>query len=238
VADDEDEKIRRNLVAASFLTIVSAWFDIPFIKLAIKALDSDVVAIPEWRLWVAGLSVFAYLLYRYRFSKEGNAYVYAVLEEVRKQHFLKVGSFVERQAQRFERTGAEHKIFGGALSSYLASAKEEWQSDHPEDAGKGNTTLSVVIHERKSTIWDMTISIRVNRKLVNGVTLKKELQAVPLSKPTVRLSWAMSSFAWLHTLGFSEASVRNVIPVWMATVAIFVFIWRICQGYSMLWLGG
>jgi len=238
LAYDEDDKIRRNLVAASFLTIVSAWFEIPFLKLAVKSLDSEAVAIPEWRLWSAGLSVFVYLLYRYRFSKEGHAYVYSVLDEVRKQLFFKVGSFVEQKAKVFSLSGKEPEIFGGVLSQAIAGCTEEFLREYPHEDGAKPSEISVTVLDRKENVWDISLGISVTYRLPDGATLLKQRSGLMLPKPSPAISILLNAWAWLHTLSYSEASVRNVFPIWMATIAIFVFIWRISQSYFVLWGGG
>lgn len=68
VIDDEDSKIRRNLVAYSAAVIASAFFQVGFLDLIKEFVPSALGDIPAWKAIAGGLSVLIYLLVRYRWS--------------------------------------------------------------------------------------------------------------------------------------------------------------------------
>ena len=233
MADDEDDKVRRNLVAASFLTILAAWLDIPLAKLAFKLLENDAGPVLEWKLWVVVLTVFAYLLIRYRFSREGFAYVQSVRDEFRKNLFLKSGWFVDRNLQKFARTGVEHPIFHGELSKRLLDTSEAFSDEYPYEDQSQKPTITARISDRGEKKWDMSFAVRGEVQSLERVKFSREFVPCKLNPPSKLVQMLIEGWAWMHTLGFSEASVRNVFPVWLATGAICTVFWRVFRAYAV-----
>ncbi|RZL66416.1 MAG: hypothetical protein EOP81_00140 [Variovorax sp.] len=72
--DDEDGKIRRNLVAASAIVLLLAWLDLPLDQLAERLLGTNKnttpISLEAERVWIAAIALLAYLALRFRFSTE------------------------------------------------------------------------------------------------------------------------------------------------------------------------
>lgn len=73
--DDEDSKIRRNLVTASAIVIVTAWLDVSVPDILERVFSLKAPAVPAleiaaWKVWSAILAVLLYFVWRYRWSDE------------------------------------------------------------------------------------------------------------------------------------------------------------------------
>jgi hypothetical protein len=72
--DDDEQKIRRNLVVFSVAIILVAWFDIPITSLASSILRTNgstpPVHISSLKAWWAALAILSYLAFRFRFTSE------------------------------------------------------------------------------------------------------------------------------------------------------------------------
>ena len=69
--EDEDSKIRRNLMAVSTLIVLAWWLQAPLDKISEKLLGlTDVAPNFQWRAWLAALLALAYFCLRFRFSTE------------------------------------------------------------------------------------------------------------------------------------------------------------------------
>lgn len=67
--DDEDAKVRKNLVTYSALVVLASFFEISLLDL-INKIGWTTRNIPEWKAITAGLACLVYLLARYRWSKD------------------------------------------------------------------------------------------------------------------------------------------------------------------------
>jgi hypothetical protein len=66
--DDSDDKIRRNLVAASAIVIGATALGIPFDAVLNKLVDTRHADVAAHRVWAVGLAILAYMAARYRFT--------------------------------------------------------------------------------------------------------------------------------------------------------------------------
>jgi hypothetical protein len=234
LVDDEDNKVRRNLVAASVLTILAAWLDIPLVKIAFKLIDADASSAQEWKILAAGLAAFVYMLMRFRFSTEGFAYVQSVRDEYQKSLYLKSGWLVEYYSRKFIRGGSEHAIFGGGLSAAMRDVRKCFAEEHPDEKSSQISSLKVRVSARGTDTWDFSIEVTSWVQVLGRASSSREFAPFKLRPPGEIFEKLVEVWAWAHTLSFSEASVRNVFPVWMATVAICIFLWRIGLAYTSL----
>ncbi len=66
--DDDDEKVRRNLVVFSSLILASTWLGHPELWLVTQLLTPDAGRPPAWKVTTLALAVLVYLTARYWFS--------------------------------------------------------------------------------------------------------------------------------------------------------------------------
>ena len=115
--DDEDTKIRRNLLVVSSAILLTSWLDVPASSLFEKLFGGVHPQSEIWKFLVAELSVLIYLAIRYRFSSEGEGYVMASEEEWNKFRCFKSVDLTVARAHQFEKTGKEPSIFSNQLSA-------------------------------------------------------------------------------------------------------------------------
>ena len=70
MAEDDDDKTRRNLVAFSAVAIFSAYLELPLAQVWTRLLGTDLKLDPS-RVCGAALLLLGYLLLRYVFSEDG-----------------------------------------------------------------------------------------------------------------------------------------------------------------------
>lgn len=68
--DDDDGKIRRNLIVVCVGILVAAWLQFPAPSL-FGALSPDLSDTPIDRFWALGFALIGYLSWRYKFTEEG-----------------------------------------------------------------------------------------------------------------------------------------------------------------------
>lgn len=91
--DDENTKIRKNLVAASSLMLIAMWLDIPYAALLSKISNGHQDHVSPLRLFAVGQSVLVYLGLRYRFSDQWEHYV----QEFDREHLALTDSIFRRR---------------------------------------------------------------------------------------------------------------------------------------------
>ncbi|VTU30584.1 hypothetical protein H6CHR_03428 [Variovorax sp. PBL-H6] len=69
---DDGDKVRRNLVVASSITMLLAWLQVPLVSVVDRLFGTKAEGYSPtaWRVWVAVLAVLMYLALRFRFSHE------------------------------------------------------------------------------------------------------------------------------------------------------------------------
>jgi len=66
--EDEDSKVRRNLVVFSTMILVVTFLQVQPVKLIQEALKLQDLGIPPWKTWVMVALTLAYLRYRFNTS--------------------------------------------------------------------------------------------------------------------------------------------------------------------------
>lgn len=115
--DDDDNKVRRNLVVASALVLGAAWLQVPLADAAEKLLGikPDGQTLSASRLLVAVIAVLLYLGLRYRFSREARHLRRAIRRERGLIHQRRAHKMLQRLAARFSRTGKDSLVFFNEL---------------------------------------------------------------------------------------------------------------------------
>ena len=117
--EDEDTKIRRNLVVVSAVIVVSAWLEIPFSSLLSKFLDSEAAPPEVYKFWTVGFAMMIYFGLRYTFSKEGGDYKSSIEKELLYFRDQKAHLLLQRQTRKFTRTGKDPQAFSEKLSELV-----------------------------------------------------------------------------------------------------------------------
>jgi hypothetical protein len=137
--DDDDTKIRRNLVVASGAVVVLTFLQVSFGDLAEFACRCQIhLHTAEWRIWTALLVVLFYLALRLRFSDSAQA----LAEALHAEYATRLPEGAKKMAlaalRKFEVRGASTKSLGFDLQPLLAAhlaRVEEAESALPKDGG-------------------------------------------------------------------------------------------------------
>lgn len=226
---DENDKIRRNLVMASTAIVISSWLDISLVGILKKYMEVNHVVDAESRVLVIGFVLMIYLLLRYNFSAEGNAYRFAFSDEIKKQTFSKVSRFTQRQADRYTKTGHESVIFGDGLKLARTHLALTPGFQKLLDGGV-RPYLKANIYEQGRTPWEHRFTFTAIFPNGQGGGGVGPAINVAIESKLQRLR--ISSWAWLHAYWYTEASITNAVPVFLAFAAISALWLKVIAGYA------
>jgi hypothetical protein len=215
--DDEDDKIRRNLVVVSGGVLLGFIAGLPEGALIERVLGAKDALNPA-RFWLAVLLVVLYLSYRYRFSRDwGNGWSRFNSEREDRAQWS-IQSSVHVAVARFCRGQRPSIKFAPALDSLrreLADAHASrsevdfagsWKT-YDATGGSGSTIVSVKWLVDGSTVQSRTVEFEY------------QLTKWQLSRHRI--------LAFGRTVLFSEPTAAHLMPVLFSVLAIGVVIWRI-----------
>lgn len=125
--EDTDDKVRRNVVVASALTLLGVFLELPLSAIGDRLLGSSASApLDARRIWIVVLLLLLYVGWRYWFSDTrltSWAFAKIELELFRKNLARRV---VQRAARRFTRTGRDSPTFADVLSKRCKARSAEF----------------------------------------------------------------------------------------------------------------
>lgn len=214
--EDEDSKVRRNLVMVSSTILLAAWLGIPISRLLEKALPGSGVTQEPWRFWVAEFAVLIYLAVRYRFAEEGWNYQTtgkAEFETILRQKILQLA---QERADSFTKNGEESSIFQGQLVNSVAEA-----SVRPDSTTRqGRPRVFVTLYEHKNPPWEFVVGVSFNWYGTDG-SLEGSHSGKPIEVLIYGLDRIQINFkSRLHFWTYSSASIQYLIPVILGLTAV------------------
>lgn len=234
--DDDDLKVRRNLVVYSAIILSLAWLDIPFSAIVGQFVRNDFPDIEGYRLWSIGLAVLAYLGIRYSFSAEGEKYRIDIDAEYKRLLVNKAMSSAQCQVNFFTWTGLEPLIFDGKLRDYVKARTEDMGNDFISRAHGIRPKIYLSMSDYRSAPWDFSMGAefvwdRKGRRV--GASSGSFAIDVKIAG-TYRL--LMSAYAKLHAVVYSASSIKYLAPVIFGLSATCVIVRRIFLSYAAAWL--
>lgn len=217
ILEDEDTKIRRNLVMVSSAILVSAWLHIPLLGVWDKLFQ---VSKPDdWKVWVVEFALLIYLGLRYRFSDEGSHYVTTAASELDTIRRHRATDFAQSEANRLTKTGVESPIFKGELSTLISHLTK----DRPQVANDMRPEMLVTLVEQSQSAWEFTIGVAASwdtkgggSTAHSGNTLKVFIEG--------RARWRVECMSRLHLWTYTESSIRYLVPVFLGLLATLVLL--------------
>ena len=104
--DDEDSKVRRNLVVACTVVLLAWWLGIPFDKVSDRFLGFAPTAKTfEWRVWFAAAVALLYFAWRFRFSDDHKEAVKAYAKDRQDRSVAMLTWWARREIAMFVRVG-------------------------------------------------------------------------------------------------------------------------------------
>jgi hypothetical protein len=226
---DENDKVRRNLVMASAAIVISSWLDISLAGILNRYIDIGHISTTEWKLWVLGFVLMIYLLLRYNFSAEGNAYRVALSDEIRKQLFLKVSTFIQNEVDRYTRTGKESATIAEGLKEARSHLSKTPAFKDLLDSGV-RPYLKANIYEQGPTPWEHRFTFTAVFPPGQGGGGVGPAINIAIHSKHQRIR--LTIWAWLHAYWYSEVSITNAIPVFIALAATGALWFKVITGYA------
>lgn len=217
--DDDEQKIRRNLVTFSSALLLLTWLDIPFSALLAKLFEIKSSQPDDWKLWVAGLTVLVYLGLRYSFSSEGRQYQSELTKELQEIQGQKAFALAQLQANYFTRTGCEPGVFSGKLISNIEE-KSEGMGLQIKSSGRPKIKLSFSEYDKAPYKFTMASELEwhLNGKLVGTFSGGYSID-VNITGP-YRLYIVAASR--IHAFFYSSSSITYLAPALLSLAAAVV----------------
>jgi hypothetical protein len=226
MADDTDEKIRRNLVAASAAVLLTTSLGIPFEVIVRRLLVGDATFVAPARLLAVLFGVLAYLLARYRFSDDGEHLIERLeLEATHLTHSL-IRLYGAWHAGRYVRTGRSSAVFSPTMESLVSDIAER---NNLLAAGAVVRPRRIVIaHDGAISDWSVACSVGMEWDAPQLVSTAGG------SRLTVSRSArkVINAVAWFGGCTYSKASITSLVPLWLAGLAIASLGWRLLGLYA------
>lgn len=229
--DDEDAKIRRNLVVFSAAVLMFAWFDLPFGTVLNKFLGTNIPDTSDNKTLAVAFIVFIYLGLRYRFSSEGRKYSQSIELDRRRYHgqLLKIYAVdVVDQMMAKKNTSSE---LAEAIAKQLVA-----------DQRLIATSMSTLLDKRPKLFIQVGAVDRVDFRTIRVfVTFFLEGKDGPITptdvQPTatipVGLAYFFECWSFVTSFLYSGSSIQYLIPVLAANIAVGILTWRaLCMNLS------
>lgn len=234
--DDDDLKVRRNLVVYSAVVLILAWLDIPFSALIGKFVEHKFPDSENYKLWAVGLAFLAYLGIRYSFSTEGGKYRTDINAEYKRLLVEKAMSSAQFQANLFTWTGLEPIVFDGKLKEYIRATTKDMGDDFIARARGVRPKIHLTMSDYRNAPWDFSMGVAVawdrSGKLVGsssgGFSIGVKITGI------YRL--LMSAYAKLHAVAYSASSIKYLVPIALGLAATYVIVRRVFLAYVAAWL--
>ncbi len=223
--DDDDQKIRRNLVAFSFAVLAMAWLDIPFSVILNKTFGIEAIQSKESSLLALCLSVLVYLGLRYSFSSEGRSYQKAIHQELGNLLREKAIGLAQLQANFFTITGWEPTVFSGNLKGYISERSEGMGTSITQS---GRPKILMTLYEIHDGPRNFSVSAELswfrNGELIgssrggNSIAVKMQFVARVYIEVLARVHW----------LFYSSTSITYMAPA-VLSLAASIVLGKLCK---------
>lgn len=124
--EDEESKIRRNLLAVSAAILLFAWLNVPTGTVAKRIFgDTENWVLSPARFWPPVLALLFYLAARFQYCDEFSKAIARFREELfNAQHDVRT-RFFHLTLERFARTGTDSSVFANCLSAMFNAVVSE-----------------------------------------------------------------------------------------------------------------
>lgn len=219
--DDEDGKIRRNLVFASSAILIAAWLGVPGTTL-LGSFAASLANTPPWKLTALGFALIGYLSYRYRFSEEGASLSRKLEQEVEAIANARMNAELTRLISNFRVTGV--------LTSQITPLKEVLEKE-AKAKEQGNDVSFYIDSLDVSAFSRARIRVRlvVSR---NGMIVGRETELtadIQWKKVQTFGFWVRSNFFGMI---YNNLGPQGLAPVFLTLLAEGVLATRTFRHYA------
>jgi len=229
---DDDDKVRRNLVVASSVTVLLAWLEVPLVAVADRLFGTkaDGYAPSGWRVWLGALAVLLYLGLRFRFSHEVEQGIKDLQEASQIRYrilYLRNLRDLEVQIKKGDlppgpfRDEVEGQIQQGRRYPHMAKGHDDlrprikFDTLNSEDIGAAKVQIPVTL------MWDIPGQFEPN---VMHSTLEYEIPH--------GTSRRLRRRAFVYALIYSRGSMVLLWPIGLAGLAAGILMWKLWQEWQ------
>ena len=230
IHEDEDAKLRRNLLVVSTIVILIEWLGISAKQLAVKfSVDMQPGGDVDLRLWIAVSIALFYFALRFRFSEEHDKALEILrkdLEHTRAQQLL---TWAKLSVAIFDRTGFGVFLLG---EEFRTSVEELARMEKEDGVAGGRLTLVEAQYGHRDEIGGFEASNSSGTIRVAFIRRDDGL-VLPFRGRTIDFRWGwlseklsyISAFVWVSI--YSRSSTTLVVPAALASSATWVCTQRI-----------
>lgn len=217
--DDDNEKIRRNLVFASSLIIILFWLGVGE-NVLIEKLIGNQIALTSWKVSTLFIAILTYLSLRYRFAEATKKDFARLLGEWNEIRTNKIERRINQLLESFSKTQKDTDIFTPTLSAYyktqatdkLLSDREDW-----------NLIAIRLASFRPKYGWIGDINVDIELGTDDGQTRNSGGGNNSISYSFVGLERKyLTAISLLKLLTYTRGAVDFVAPILLAVTAFLI----------------
>lgn len=215
---DDDEKVRRNLVAFSAAVVLLAWLGIPFSAIAEKLVGVAHPALNPLRTWTAGGAVLLYLAMRFHFTGGGKTAFDALTKLWWSNVHWQLDALMKREA-----SAVSHQSWWTPSIAQAMNRAEDVFSKH----GYSGEPLRTLQFRQDTSVNEARWTF------VGGATMRVDFLNRNMSPPSIITHYTedlrykipvgtaarVSARALWGTWLYSEEAVAWMFPIWLALAA-------------------
>lgn len=231
MVEDEDGKIRRNLVAVSTAILVLAWLDVPLAAVAARLLgekaEGSQYVLSPMKVWTATAALLLYFILRFRFSDEATA-AFASLGQTQSERYA---NLFWRHLRGLAKSAEAGQLPAGelrsAIESMTARAGERQGRSDEYKARRPKVRFGLTTSAPKVGL-DHNLTVMLQWHLDGQSEPNSTNSGVRYTMPAT-LHRKLRLLAWGYAAIYSKGSLSLIWPVSLAAAAVTVVCWKVSR---------
>jgi hypothetical protein len=221
--EDDDDKVRRNLLVFSAAIIAVAVFELPISDIAAAIVDRDQTGawhLNSTRAWSVALAVLAYLWLRFHFSQIGRESIWKMAQAQQFDLSTRQGAYLDHITRAALDGDQAYSAVADSISELAAQHLATAQGLHP---GEQFESVKRSLVHSQATKWSGRSTINFETVSTGSRTPRAHTGARDVSVPfsaAVRIWLPVVTFvkAWI----WSETAIVYFVPLMLAMAALGV----------------
>lgn len=229
--DDDDSKIRRNLVVYSALVLTLAWLELPLGMILELVLPEGFSRPPDYKLWTLGFVILAYLGIRFSFAAEARNFRDSAERTAKNLQLYKCRKLVYFASYLYTQIGLDSHVIPGGFDAFLKRIDPRIIPEGEVKLKRPRLQFAISIREGEPWNYDTTVKVvwgkqgRFSAVQSGGIAAQVEIQGLV---KFIALIWARTH-AWTYT----EHAIQYLAPIFFGLAATLVLWSRVVQAYML-----
>lgn len=227
--EDDNEKIRRNLVFASSLIIILFWLGVGE-NILIEKLIGNQIVLTNWKVSTLLIAILVYLSLRYRFAETTQKDFGRLLGEWNAILSANVDRRIRHLFKNFTKTQRDTEVFTPKLSAYVNDQitdtafgeGKNWKlflleqtSIHPKDNWSGELKMAIELRSSDGYI----------SKRAGGNSIEYSLNGYG--------RYFILTVSSLRLAAYTKGAIDFIAPILLAIIAFLILIARLIRDISV-----